>query len=253
MRYMLIFSVIVFVYVALLPVISMAKEKYSGDCSSCHSLSIKEAGVLTSALNVTVKSVAVSPVNGFFEVKAERDGKEGLIFIDYGKKYLMQGVLVRIDDLKTGQAYKPPRQDVSKLLRLNSVILGNPNASKQLFVFSDPDCPFCRQMYDELRQLVADNDIAVYIKPYPMEIHPGAYDKSRAILESNSVEMLGKAFTGEEVPSPKDPHSKAAIDDIIGLAKSLGIIETPAFLLPNGNIEVGFRSAAALKKMIDLQ
>ncbi|MDO9308975.1 MAG: DsbC family protein [Deltaproteobacteria bacterium] len=248
---MIIFPLIVFVCVVLLPVVSMAKENFSGDCSSCHTLSIKEAGELTSALNVTVKSVVLSPVNGLFEVRAERDGKEGLIFIDYGKKYLMQGVMVKIDDLKAGQTSKPPRQDVSKLLRLNSVILGNSNASKQLFVFSDPDCPFCRQMHDELRQLVADNDIAVYIKPYPVETHPGAYDKSRAILESNSVEMLDKAFAGEEVPTPKDPLSKAAVDDIIGLAKSLGIKGTPAFLLPNGNIEVGFRSAAALKKMID--
>lgn len=243
----------VVVSVVLFPVVSMAKEKCGGDCSSCHSMSISEAGGFTSQLDVKVNSVTLSPMNGFFEVKAERDGREGIIFIDFGKKYLMQGVLVKIDDLKSGQVHKPTKQDVTKLLIMNSVLLGNPKAVKQLFVFSDPDCPFCRQVHDELRQLVSDENIAVYIKPYPSEIHPGAYEKSRAILELNSVEMLNKAFYGEEIPAPKDPHSKDAIDDNIGLAKSLGIKGTPAFLLPNGKIEVGFRNAAALKKMIDKQ
>ena len=133
------------------------------------------------------------------------------------------------------------------------MLLGNPKASKQLIVFSDPDCPFCRQMHTELLQLVADMDIAVYVKPYPLELHPGAYEKARAILESNSSDLLNKAFAGGEVPSPRDPQSKVAVDDIIGLAKSLGIKGTPAFLLPNGRVEVGFRSATALKKMIDTQ
>jgi thiol:disulfide interchange protein DsbC len=184
-------------------------------------------------------------------VKANRDGKEGLVFIDFGKKYLMQGVMVKIDDLKSGQPQKPAQQDVSTLLRKNSILLGNLKATKQLIVFSDPDCPFCREMHKELLQLVTGMDIAVYVKPYPLDIHPGAYEKARAILESNSVELLNKAFAGEDIPSPKDPKSKVAVDDIIGLAKSLGIKGTPAFLLPNGNVEVGFRSATALKKMLD--
>ena len=250
---MRLFSLIIVVCVALLPVISMAKEKCGGDCYSCHSLSIKEAGELTRPLDVTVKSVVPSPVKGLFEVKAERDGKEGVILIDFAKRYLMQGVMVKTDDLKSVQARKPSQQEASQLLRMNSILLGNSNASKEIFVFSDPDCPFCRQMHDELRQLVTDKEIAVYVKPYPLDIHPGAYEKARAILESNSVEMLNKAFVGEEIPAPVDPLSKSAVDDIIGLAKSLGIKETPAFLLPNGKLEVGFRSAAALKKMIYMQ
>ena len=231
----------------------MAKEKCGGDCYSCHSLGVKEATELTSPLNVTVKSVTPSPLNGLFEVKAERDGKEGIIFVDFAKKYLMQGVMVKIEDLKTGQAHKSISRDVSKLLMLNSVLIGNANASKQLFVFSDPDCPFCRQTHDELMRLVKNGDIAVFVKPYPLENHPAAYDKARVILESNSLESLNKIFAGEKVLAPVHPSSKAAVDDIIGLAKSLGIKGTPAFLLPNGKIEVGFRNAATLKKLIDMK
>lgn len=235
------------------PVVSIAKDNCIGDCYSCHSLSVKEATGLTKSLGVTVKAVTPSHIKGLFEVQAVRDSKEGIVFVDFAKKYLMQGVMVAIDDVNAEQHPKPSQQDVPALLKMNSVLLGNPEASTQIFVFSDPDCAFCRQMHDELLQLIADKDIAVYIKPYPLGNHLEAFDKARSILEANSLEVLNKAFAGEPIPPPKDPKSKEAVDDIIALAKALGIKGTPAFLLPKGKIEVGFRSAAELRKIIFMQ
>ncbi len=244
------FPLVIILVTLLYPKLSMAKEGCAGDCFSCHSLSIKEAAELTLPLNVKVKSVSPSPIAGLFKVSAEQDGKEGIIFVDFAKKYLMQGVMAKVDDLKVTPVKIKEKPDVSKLMSVNSVLIGNPKASKQIFVFSDPDCPFCRAMHAELLQLVADMDIAVYIKPFPADIHPGAYEKSQTILEMNSLEILNKAFAGEEIPHPKDVNNKSAIEDVIGLAKSLGIKGTPAILLPNGKIEVGFRNVASLKKML---
>jgi thiol:disulfide interchange protein DsbC len=238
--------------IILTPAFSFSKDTYTGDCASCHSLSIKEAGELVSGLSVKVKSVAMSPMHGFFEVSAERDGKEGLIFIDFGKKYLMQGAMVKISDLKSSKPVRSEQVDVTKLMRLNAVRMGNANASKQIFVFSDPDCPFCRQMHKELQKLVAENDVAVYIKPYPLAIHPEAFKKAQTILESGSLDYLNMAFTGEDIPEPKDSNNKSAVEEIIGLAKTLGIKGTPAILLPDGRIETGFRSAEAIKKLLKL-
>ena len=245
------FKLIIILCLLIAPVISEAKESCAGDCTSCHSLSVKEAGELVKSLNVNVKSVVLSPMHGFFEVTGERDGKEGLIFVDFAKKYLMQGVMVKIADLKSAPSKSTEKSDVNKLLRLTAILMGNGKASKQMVVFSDPDCPFCRKMHQELQKLVSESDIAVYVKPYPLEIHPEAYKKAQSILESNSLDVLNKAFAGEDVPSPKDVNNKAAVEDIIGLAKSLGIKGTPAILLPNGKIEIGFRSASELKKLMN--
>lgn len=64
------------------------------DCARCHSLSEKDATEILKPLELTVKSVRHAPVSGMFEVRAEKSGSEGIIYIDYGKKYLMQGVIV---------------------------------------------------------------------------------------------------------------------------------------------------------------
>ena len=244
------------VLMMVFPSVVVAKENCGGECSACHTLSVKEAAEFTKALGVTVKSVAHSPMGGMFEVRAERDGKEGLIFVDFGKRYLMQGVMVKIDDLKTADLKKGPvgkstdMEVASRLLRMNSIVMGNPKAAKQLVVFTDPDCPFCSRLHGELKKLVAEMDVAVYVKMYPLPSHPDAYRKARVILGKHSLELLDKAFSGERIPAPSDSDKGEPVDDTIELAKSLGIKGAPAILLPNGKIEVGYKDAATLKKLI---
>jgi len=238
-------------------VFSMDKDNPKRDCTLCHSLSSAEASKLLAPLNVTVKSVQHSPVKGLFEVSAERSGKSGLIFVDYGKKHVMQGVMVRVEDLaKAGTLKKTMLEEdnkatLSRLLRTNSVLLGNSKASRQIVVFSDPDCSYCRKMHVELQKLVQETDIAVYIKLFPLPAHPDAYGKSRVILGHNSIELLNRAFSGEQIPAPGDTDSREPVEETIRLAASLGIKGTPALLLPNGRIEVGYKDVATLKRLIE--
>jgi len=251
MRFVVLSIILIFFAVLSVPTLSSAKDRCSGDCASCHNLTLKEAGEITAPLGVKVKAVALAPIRGLFELLAERDGKEGLVYVDFSKKHLMQGVIIKADDLKSGQRKILEKSDVLRLMKVHSVVMGNPKAAKEIFVLTDPDCPFCRQFHVELQKLVAEVDVAVYVKPYPLEIHPEAYKKAQSILESGSLELLNKAFSGGEIPPPKDPTNKEAVEEIIGLAKSLGINGTPAILLPNGKKEVGFRSAAEIKRMLD--
>lgn len=64
------------------------------DCAKCHSLSPDEAAELLRTLNVTVQSIKHAPIQGMFEVLAQRADQRGLIYIDYAKKHIMQGVIV---------------------------------------------------------------------------------------------------------------------------------------------------------------
>ncbi len=72
----------------------------SGDCFRCHTLSLTEASKILASLNVQVRMVKAAKVKGLFEVIAERDGKQGVVFVDFSKKYIMQGVLARLLDEK---------------------------------------------------------------------------------------------------------------------------------------------------------
>jgi thiol:disulfide interchange protein DsbC len=239
---------------------AMSKDGCSHDCTTCHSLSVKDAGELLKKTGITVKSVKQAPAKGLFELLVEKDGKQGIIFIDFGKKNLMQGMIVNLETLQPVSSHATelpqPKQvtsvDVKTIPIDKAVIMGNPNGSKKLYVFTDPDCPYCRKGHEELKKLAKiAPDVAIHIMLFPLPMHPGAYDKSRTVLETKNLELLDKAFEGGEVPKPTKESSKKDIDDIIKFGGVNGITGTPTMVLPDGKIEVGMRDAETLKKMLE--
>jgi len=91
-------------------------------------------------------------------------------------------------------------------------------------------------------------DIAFYIKLYPLKIHPGAYEKSKAILCEKSLFLLEEAFAGRPVPKPSCETS--VVDDNIKLAEKLGINSLPSLILPDGRVIPGYKDAQAIKSLI---
>ena len=236
-----------------------ATEKvHNGDCASCHTLTEKEATEILKKTGGTVTSVKQAPIKGFFELLVERDTQKGIIYLDYGKKHLMQGMIFNLEKLESVSAHKlePPKQqtslDVNSIPTKNVVIMGNPKAAKKLYVFTDPDCPYCQKGHGELKKLAQiAPDVAIYIMPYPLPMHPGAYDKARIIIETQDLTVLDNAFGGKTVPKPTKESSKVAIDEIIKFANANGISGTPTMVMPDGKIEVGMRDAETLKAMLD--
>ncbi len=92
-------------------------------------------------------------------------------------------------------------------------------------------------------------DIVFYIKLFPLvKIHPGAYEKAKAIVCENSLALLEDAF--DKKPLPKPNCETPAIDENIKLAEKLGISSLPASILPDGRMIVGYRDSKALISLI---
>jgi thiol:disulfide interchange protein DsbC len=240
---------------------AMTKDGCIGECTSCHTLSVQEANGLLKKVGGTVTSVRQSPSRGLFEVLIEREGQKGILFVDYGKKHVIQGSVFNLEKLEPVIAHKnelpqpkqqPTSVDVKTIPVANAVILGNPKGSKKLYVFTDPDCPYCRKGHGELKKLAKiAPDVAIHVMLYPLPMHPAAYDKARAVVESMSLELLDKAFEGKEVPKPTKETSKTAIDEIVKFANDNGIGGTPTMVMPDGTIQVGMRDAETMKSMLE--
>jgi thiol:disulfide interchange protein DsbC len=257
----LLTSLITFLVVAA-PAFTQAMTGHGGECASCHTLSEKEATELIKKTGLTVTSVKPSSAKGLFELLVEKSGQKGIIFMDYAKKHLIQGMVYDLEKLEPATAHKldlqQPKQqtslDVKTIPTRNAIIMGNPKGSQKLYVFTDPDCPYCRKGHEELKKLAKiAPDVAIYIMLYPLPMHPGSYDKSRAVVENMSLDLLDKAFEGKDVPRPSKASSKAVIDENIQFANSNGISGTPTMVMPDGKIEVGMRDAETLKKMLDMK
>lgn len=243
-----------------IPVFALAMAGHGSDCASCHKLTEKEATELISRTGGVVTSVKPSPAKGLFELQVERNGQKGLIFMDYSKKYLLQGMVFDRVKLEPVTAHKldipQPKQqtslDVKTIPTSGAINMGNPKGAIKLYVFTDPDCPYCRNTHAELKKLAKlAPDLAIYVVLYPLPMHPGAYDKARSIVETQSLEVLDKAFEGKDVPKPEKESSKKTVDENIRFANANGISGTPTIVMPDGKIEVGARDAEALKKMLE--
>jgi Caspase domain/Thioredoxin-like domain/Glucodextranase, domain B len=142
--------------------------------------------------------------------------------------------------------------DVGRIPLENSIVIGNPQALTRVFVFTDPDCPFCAVYHSTLKSLVQEHpDIAVYVKMFPLAFHVDAYGKARAILESSSLEMLDRAFEKKDLPPPRNAESKGWVDRSIAIGYAAGITGTPTMVLPNGELFVGAQPASNVLAAIE--
>ncbi|MDD2337009.1 MAG: DsbC family protein [Geobacteraceae bacterium] len=226
-------------------------------CESCHSLSIKEANAIFTGLG-EVKAVTMSPVKGLYEVTVLQGNRQAVAYLDFSKKLLVPGPIF---DTETKKSLTPPPEELPKILskaELNeipltdSIIMGNPSGKKRLIVFTDPDCSFCARLHTELKKLVVmEPDLAIYIKMFPLKMHPKAYDKARVIVGSNSLELLEKAFEKGTLPEPGAKDPKEPVDETIKIGESLGIDGTPAMIFPDGKLVSGVRDAETIRKMLE--
>jgi thiol:disulfide interchange protein DsbC len=232
---------------------AMSGNGCGGDCVSCHSLTVSEANQILAGLGQVVK-VGPAPVRGLFEVTLQKEGKTGVAYLDYGKKHLIGGQIIEIGERRpVGSPVAVQKWvDPAKLSSENSLVMGNPKGKKRLYVFTDPECPFCARLHGELKKLVAlEPDLAVYLKLFPLKMHPNAYDKARVILGRGSLALLEKSFAGGKLPAPGPRDGKKPIDETIRLASSEGIDSTPTLVLSDGKVVVGGGTADEMRALLD--
>lgn len=228
------------------------------DCASCHTLSVKEANDLIGKLIPGGKVVEVkqSPVKGLFELHLESNGRVGIAHVDYSKKYIVSGLIYDIASGATTTPITPPKPekvDLSRIPLTDSVVMGNPKGTKKLIVFTDPECPFCKRLHSELKKLVAmDPDVVVYVKMFPLRMHPQAYDVARAILTSKDpVGALDKVFEKSEQLKPEGDAGKDAVNQSIKLGESLGVTSTPTLVFSDGTLQPGASDAASILQKLN--
>ena len=235
---------------------AMPKDGCGGECARCHALSVKEANELVKGLGGKVTLVKSPAMRGVWEIDLEKEGKKAVAYLDYGKKYLIPGPIFNLATRKpiaAGEQQSAPVKKVkpSSIPLGNSIIMGNPKGKKRLFVFTDPDCPFCARLHGELKKVVAtEPDLVVYVKLFPLKMHPTAYDKARVILHGKSVKLLDDAFAKLPLPPPGPQASGRGVDETIKLGQSLGVTSTPTLIFPDGSVMPGARDAAEIKSLL---
>lgn len=218
----------------------------AGKCSDCHHLTAEQAREVLAPLGIdAVENVQLSSVPGLWSVDVVSKGRKIPVYLDFSLHYLLQAEVIEIasqENVTRHRAASLNRVDPAKIPLEDALVLGDPKAKNKIVVFDDPECPFCKKLQSEMRAVVAKRpDIAFFIKMLPLEIHPDAYAKAKAILCGKSLELLEKSLDGQTIPAASCETDQ--IDKNKELAKALGIGSTPTLVFPDGRVYPGSRPA----------
>jgi thiol:disulfide interchange protein DsbC len=225
------------------------------DCTQCHRITKDEAANVLKDIAPDIKILEIRPIplKGLWEIAAEGKGQKVVLYVDFSKKYLISGNLVDIKtkaNLTQERSSEINKTDVSQIPLDDALVMGDKDAKSRVIVFTDPDCPYCEKLHQEMKKVIEKRkDIAFAIKMFPLPFHKGADVKAKAIVCEKSLALLDDAFAKKPLPAPK--CDTKAIEENIKLAEKLGIRGTPAIILPSGNIIPGYKDADSLIGLID--
>ncbi|MDH3238471.1 MAG: DsbC family protein [Deltaproteobacteria bacterium] len=143
------------------------------------------------------------------------------------------------------------RVDVSAIPLADAIVIGRSDAKKRVVVFDDPDCPWCKKLHGEIKNVVArDPEVAFYVMVYSRNNNPQSIEKARSIIcgKKDSAKLLDDAFAGKKLPEAKCKTD--AVEQNARIASGIGIQGTPAMVLPDGRLISGYMQADALHRLL---
>jgi len=223
----------------------------SGSCIDCHDLSRAEANEVLKQIEGEVVGVTPAEVPGLWRVDMKMNGKTWPLYLDYSKSFLISGNIIQLTSRKnlTESHYRELNPvDIPSIPLEDALLLGDPQAKTRIIVFTDPHCPYCSKLHQEIKKaLEVRPDIAWLIKLMP--IKKDSREAAQTILCENSLPLLDAAFSGKQLAPPT--CKSETLDQTLQIAAQLGIRSTPTLIMPNGQIVPGYKQLDHLLKVVD--
>ena len=124
---------------------------------------------------------------------------------------------------------------LSKIIENKKPILGTEKAELKIVIFDDPDCPFCRRSMPLIKQLYENNSdkVAVYIRWFPLDIHPDAKRKATILACSKDYfKTKEELIKGNNVkPDIPNCNGEKIVQEDLNYGYKIGVSGTPTFVI----------------------
>ena len=203
------------------------------------------AALASIAPTVQPEGIQKSELPGFYSVIVHGQ----VIYISSDGKFLIQGDVVDIPAKEnlTGRAMSKLRGDILKNLpETKRLVFSPPNPKRTVIVFTDVDCPYCRQFH---KQIAAFNQVGIAVEYvfFPLAIHPGADAKAVSVWCSQDRNAAYTAAMNGQDPGKKTCDNPIAETTALGM--KMGIGGTPTMLTTSG-VQVNGNAAADPQKLL---
>ena len=180
--------------------------------------------------NAKVKGVSAAPVPGLYEVLV---GNE-VFYTDSSAKYLIQGEII---ELATGKNLTEQRQADLNRIKWTELNLANAiktvrgNGSRQLAVFSDPNCGYCKRLEKSMQQL---DNVTIYTYLIPI-LSPDSTQKSKQIWCAADPYKAYMDWMINGINPSRKGDCATPLDKNLAFAKTYGITGTPTLFFTDGS------------------
>ncbi len=194
-----------------------------------------------------IDEVSKTPMPGVFEVRVNQSE---LFYTDAQGNYLIQGSLIdararvnlteqRLQKL-TAIAFKDlPLKDAFTVVR--------GNGKRQLVVFSDPNCGYCKRLE---RELLKVDDVTIHVLLYPI-LGADSAEKARHIwCAKDKAKTYADWMMREALPAAADCDT-AAVARNFEFGKKHRVTGTPTLVFADGSRVPGAIGADRIEKMLD--
>ena len=180
--------------------------------------------------SANVRNVVASPITGLFEVQVNNE----IFYTDSAAKYLIQGEMI---ELASGTNLTAKRQEDinrikwSELPQANAFKVVRGNGSRQIAVFSDPNCGYCKRLEKTLQQL---DNVTIYNYLIPI-LSPDSTLKSKQIWCATDRQKVWNDWMLNNITPSGKSDCNNPIDKNLAIAKMYSINGTPTIFFTDGS------------------
>lgn len=194
-----------------------------------------------------VQSVTKQPYLGLYEVVI--DGE--IFYTDDDFDYIVDGNVIAT---KTMTNLTEQRKRKLNAVDFNELPLDlafkrvKGKGERKIAVFSDPDCPFCKRIENDLAKL---DNVTIYMFLYPIDsLHPKATEISKQIWCSPDKLKAWEDYVQRKIAPKADASCPNPVDKIVEYGRKKGINATPTLIMPGGERVPGAISAAQIEEYL---
>lgn len=192
---------------------------------------------------LNIENIQSTDIKGIYS--GSMDGQ--VVYLAEDAQHILVGSMYRLSDQKNltqDLVLKQNSIDWKKLPLQDAVKSVRGNGKRQIAIFSDPNCPYCKQLEAELSKL---NDVTIYTFIYPIKTQSIAVSK-QVFCEKDPALAWSNLISKGIQPSSKKTCANP-VERNLSLGKSLGLTGTPAIIFSNGFKVMGSRPAQEIEQM----
>jgi len=217
---------------------------------------------------IEVKEVKPTPIKGLCEAVIDLKTRKVPLYISEDGKYILLGsrsglaYIVNMENRENltqrelQELNKLSQKQVHELDKYVAFTYGK--KGKVVYLFTDPECPFCQRLEPTLKKLADEGKIQVRVILFPLPFHPHAKKKAVAMVCQNiGWQGLKGSYWNEQRMEKLNKWQCKKGEELVKkgmeIGRKYGVRGTPTMITSDGKKVVGALPEPMLKKELGIK